>query len=117
MKSSLKTALLAGLMVAGSAMAGHAEGMLTDMHGMTLYTFDKDADGMSACYGDCAAKWPPYLVMEGETMGGEWGTVDRTDGTKQWTFSGQPVYLYIGDTAEGDTAGDGLGGVWHMIKK
>jgi len=106
---------LAGVMLAGSVMAGHAAGMLMDMNGMTLYTYDNDTAGVSTCYDACAAKWPPYLVSEGETMGEGWTQVDRTDGAKQWAYDGKPVYLYVDDKAAGDMMGDGAGGVWHII--
>lgn len=33
--------------------------ILVDAKGMALYTFDKDADGKSACVDACAGKWPP----------------------------------------------------------
>ena len=35
--------------------------VLTTANGMTLYTYDKDTVGQSACYGDCAQYWHPYL--------------------------------------------------------
>ncbi len=35
------------------------ETYLMDANKMTLYTFDKDEKGVSNCYDDCAAKWPP----------------------------------------------------------
>jgi predicted lipoprotein with Yx(FWY)xxD motif len=105
----------AGLLVAAGAL--HAETMLTDAKGMTLYTFDKDKDGQSACYDDCAAKWPPYLGKEGDSMAEDWALVSRTDGTMQWTYDGKPVYFFAGDAKAGDMAGEGMGGVWHVIKE
>src|SRR5579871_4774679 len=33
---------------------------MTDFQGMTLYTFDKDTQGVSNCYNGCAKAWPPY---------------------------------------------------------
>jgi hypothetical protein len=36
--------------------------VLTDTSGMTLYTFDKDAAGKSACNGPCATNWPPLMA-------------------------------------------------------
>ena len=36
--------------------------ILTDSKGMSLYTFDKDADSKSACVEACAAKWPPLMA-------------------------------------------------------
>ncbi len=98
-------------------VAGMAEAMLTDDKGMTLYTFDKDAGGKSACYDDCAAKWPPYMAAADEKMGEGWTSVDRTDGTKQWAYDGKPVYFFAGDKAKGDAMGAEMGGVWHVIKE
>lgn len=117
MMSSAKAGAMAAAGVLAMTLAAHAEGMVTDMSGMTLYTFDKDAGGVSACYDDCAAKWPPYLGNADEKMPADWTLVDRTDGTKQWAYDGKPVYFFAGDKAKGDMAGDGLGGVWHIIKE
>ena len=99
------------------APLGARADMVVDDKGMTLYTFDNDAGGVSACYDDCAAKWPPYMAAAGAAMTEGWTMVDRTDGTKQWAYDGKPVYFFAGDKAKGDMAGDGLGGVWHVIKE
>ena len=115
MLTSLKRTGLfsAGLIM--SAVAAHA-GMETAENGMTLYTFDNDSGGVSACYDDCATNWPPYLGEAGATMDKEgWTLAARTDGTMQWVFDGKPVYFFAGDAAAGDVNGDGLGGVWHII--
>jgi len=90
--------------------------VLTDMKGMTLYTFDKDSGDMSACNGGCAAKWPPLLAEAGATADGDYGLIKRDDGAMQWTYDGKPLYLWINDKAPGDTTGDGVGGVWHAAK-
>jgi predicted lipoprotein with Yx(FWY)xxD motif len=94
-----------------SAMAG----MIMDAKGNTLYIFDKDKGGVSACYDACAAKWPPYLGKADDKLTEGWTLVDRTDGTKQWAYDGKPMYYFAGDAKPGDKAGDGLGGVWHVI--
>jgi predicted lipoprotein with Yx(FWY)xxD motif len=97
---------------AGSALAGE--------DGMTLYTFDQDTEGTSACTGGCADNWPPFTVDEGEeaTAGegvtGEIGTITRDDGSTQVTYNGAPLYYFAGDEAAGDSNGDGLNGVWHI---
>ena len=106
---------LAALMFSGAA--AYADGMVTDPDGMTLYVFDKDTDGVSTCYDDCAKKWPAYVAKEGDTMAEKWTMVDRTDGTKQWAFDGKPVYHFDEDKAKGDIKGDGVGGFWHVIKQ
>ena len=116
MKSTKYLAALSVSLMLSTGFA-YAQGMIADKNGMTLYTFDKDAGGVSACYDDCAVKWPPYLGTADETMGEGWTLVDRTDGTKQWAYDGKPVYLFAGDKAKGDATGDAVGGVWHVIKE
>ncbi len=98
-------------------VAAQAAEMLTDKNGMTLYTFYKDAGGVSACYDDCAAMWPAYTGKEGDAMEKDWALAKRTDGTMQWTYDGKPLYFYAEDKAKGDMNGDGKGGVWHIIKE
>ena len=47
--------------------------VLTDANGMTLYTFDKDAEGKSACNGPCATNWPvamPIIVAQCSSRAG-----------------------------------------------
>ncbi len=117
MHVSKKLAALAAAFILGSGLAAQAAGMLADAKGMTLYTFDKDAGGVSACYDDCAVKWPPYLGKAGDKMAEGWTLVDRTDGSKQWAYDGKPVYYFAGDAAKGDAKGDGMGGKWHVIKE
>ena len=87
--------------------------VLTDANGMTLYTFDKDTAGVSNCYDDCAANWPPVTAAADAKADGEFTIVDRTDGTKMWAHEGMPLYLWVKDTKPGDVTGDGVGGVWH----
>ncbi len=87
--------------------------ILTDAKGMTLYTFDMDKDGASACYDQCAVNWPPLLAEAGAVADDDFGLTKRTDGTMQWTYYGMPLYLWVKDTAPGQTTGDGVKGVWH----
>lgn len=87
---------------------------LVDANGMTLYTFDKDDTGASNCAGDCAINWPPLAVAYGDKAWGDFTVVDRADGTSQWAYKDQPLYLWINDAKPGDTTGDGIGGVWHI---
>jgi predicted lipoprotein with Yx(FWY)xxD motif len=100
--------------LAGNVYAG--EKILTNKAGMTLYTFDKDSEGNSVCYGPCAVKWPPYAAASDATAKQDWEITTRKDGSKQWAFNGQPLYTWIGDTKAGDNTGDGVGGVWHTAK-
>jgi predicted lipoprotein with Yx(FWY)xxD motif len=90
--------------------------VLTDANGMTLYIFDKDEAGKSNCYDACATNWPPLFADEGAMAEGDYTIVERTDGTAQWAYKGQPLYYWINDAAPGDTTGDGVNGVWHVVK-
>ncbi|AZO46814.1 MAG: hypothetical protein EOS58_16325 [Mesorhizobium sp.] len=88
----------------------------TDVMGMTLYTYDKDEKGKSNCYDKCAANWPPLKAEAGAKADDEWTIVDRTDGTKMWAYDGKPVYTFVKDKKAGDVSGDGVAGVWHIVK-
>jgi predicted lipoprotein with Yx(FWY)xxD motif len=116
-------AALAVLAVSGYAATAMAQapakmtdGVLTNNAGMTLYTFDKDADGKSACNGPCATNWPPLLAAADAKASGDWSIVARDDGAKQWAYKGKPVYLWAKDQKPGDRTGDGFNSVWHVIK-
>jgi predicted lipoprotein with Yx(FWY)xxD motif len=87
--------------------------VLADAKGMTLYTFDKDTDGKSACNGNCAKNWPPLTAETGATSTGDWTVVTRDDGSKQWAYKGKALYTWVKDGKPGETTGDGVGKVWH----
>ncbi|WP_416409104.1 hypothetical protein [Agrobacterium rosae] len=91
--------------------------ILTDAHGMTLYTFDKDTDGVSACYDACATKWPPLVATKTDKPDGDYKPIARKDGTMQWSHEGKPLYLWQMDKKPGDMTGNGVGGVWHTAKE
>jgi len=113
--------LILGLAVSGSAFAQNAPakktgGMMTDNAGKTLYTFDKDAGGKSACNGPCAGNWPPLMAGSDAKASGDWSIITRDDGSKQWAYKGKPLYLWSKDQKPGDMTGDGFNGVWHVVK-
>lgn len=128
----LSTAIVAGLMVTACEKA-YADGgygdysyqsnvvqtagsaPLTASNGMTLYIFDRDTAGTSNCYDSCADSWPPFIASAGSSApSAAYSKVRRKDGTLQWAKNGAPLYFWVGDTAPGDTNGDGVGGVWHV---
>jgi predicted lipoprotein with Yx(FWY)xxD motif len=96
---------------------------LVDNHNLTLYTFDKDTPNQSNCYHQCAVKWPPaqvnpQLVAQGVDtlkLTGGFGVIQRKDKTYQWTYRGQPLYRWFKDKNPGDTRGDNIKNVWHII--
>jgi predicted lipoprotein with Yx(FWY)xxD motif len=91
---------------------------LADFSGMTLYTYDKDTAGVSNCYGTCATVWPPYTsgATAESALPANITVVTRTDGTKQFAWNGMPLYYYAKDKNPGDILGDGVGGIWHLVK-
>jgi len=88
---------------------------LANADGMTLYTYDSDTiGGKPTCVAECATAWPPLLAPANAVVTPEWAVVARSDGGKQWTYRGKPLYLFSKDTKAGDTNGDGAGGKWHL---
>lgn len=94
--------------------------VLTNAKGLTLYSFAPDTPAKSACYGSCAAYWPPVPgnAAAGPGVTGQLGTIKRTDGSTQATYDGHPLYTYIGDSAPGKDSGNNLnlnGGLWRDV--
>ena len=75
------------------------------------------------CYGDCEVKWPPAYVdsdltqkgIDNIKLTGGFGVTKRKDDTYQWTFEGKPLYRWFKDSQAGETTGDGVKNVWHLI--
>lgn len=99
--------------MAGKTALGPA---LTDAKGMTLYVFDKDMGGKSACNGACATNWPPLMAEAAAKPMGKYTIVTRDDGGRQWAYDGKPLYTWGKDAKPGDTTGDGVNSVWHVAK-
>jgi predicted lipoprotein with Yx(FWY)xxD motif len=94
--------------------------LLTNAKGLTLYWFAPDTSAKSACYGSCAAYWPPVTgsPSAGPGVNGKLGTITRSGGAIQATYDGHPLYTYIGDSAPGQDGGNNLnlnGGLWHVV--
>jgi predicted lipoprotein with Yx(FWY)xxD motif len=101
--------------------------ILVNSEGFSLYLFMQDTQNSSTSTctdaDGCTAEWPPLITAE-DPVAGEGvdetllGTITRDDGTLQVTYNGWPLYLYAGDTAAGDTNGQGLdefGGLWYLV--
>ena len=97
--------------------------VLVDARGRTLYLFEKDKRGVSACFGACATYWPPLLSPAKARPGSGvraslLGVTRRANGKRQVTYAGHPLYTYAGDTKAGQTAGEGLknfGASWDVV--
>ena len=97
--------------------------MLVDSRGRSLYLFEGDKASMSNCDTSCASVWPPLTTTGapkpgGGALAGQLGTLHRSDGTRQVTYHGHPLYLYVGDTQRGSVRGEGLdqfGAEWYAV--
>jgi predicted lipoprotein with Yx(FWY)xxD motif len=91
---------------------------------LTVYLFEGDHGATSACTGTCAQVWPPVTTAAAATAGGgaiaaDLGTITRSDGTKQITYKGHPLYFYAKDKDNGDAYGQGIHGFgsdWYVLK-
>lgn len=116
----------------GSAASGgltittaSASGMtfLTDGTGHALYLWVKDPSGKSVCEGPCAGAWPPVtskgtVTAAGSAVASDLGTITRSDGTKQVTYNGHPLYYFVADSGPGQAKGqgnNGFGAKWWLV--
>jgi predicted lipoprotein with Yx(FWY)xxD motif len=98
--------------------------ILFDGRGFVLYAFARDTHGRSACSGACAKAWPPYIVT-GKLIGragiaaGRLATVRRSDGSRQVTYAGRPLYYYVGDRKPRQILCQNVsefGGLWLVVR-
>jgi predicted lipoprotein with Yx(FWY)xxD motif len=105
------------------AHAGSAGTFLTTGSGRTVYLWAADGMNKSTCSGACAGAWPPVLAhgklaASGGVKAADLGTITRSDGTKQVTYDGHPLYTFAGDSAPGQTNGQGsdnFGAKWWLV--
>ena len=106
-----------------TTQAGSAGAFLTNASGRTVYLWAKDGMNMSDCSGACAAAWPPVpatgtLTATGSAKASDLGTITRSDGTKQVTYDGHPLYYFVGDSGPDQTGGqdsDSFGAKWWLV--
>lgn len=98
--------------------------IVVDAKGRTLYLFEKDRNGKSACSGACAKNWPP-LIVKGTPKAGtglkatKLGTTRRADGKRQVTYGRHPLYTFVADAGKpGSVKGEGVdafGAEWYVV--
>jgi predicted lipoprotein with Yx(FWY)xxD motif len=94
--------------------------ILVDQDGKTLYLFEADSMNKSNCSGGCLTLWPAVMAKGKATAGNgvSAGMIGTATGSSQVTYAGHPLYWFSGDTAAGDTNGEGLtdfGGAWYAV--
>jgi predicted lipoprotein with Yx(FWY)xxD motif len=94
--------------------------VLAEANGMVVYTYRGDSKGGSpTCTGACESLWPAVTGVPAAspdvTLPGTLGTVSMSNGAKQITYNGYPLYTLKGAGAL-STKGQGIEGKWHVIK-
>ena len=97
--------------------------VLINGSGHAVYLWAKDTKDVSACTGACAGAWPPVqatgtVTAAGSAKSSDLGTITRSDGTKQVTYDGHPLYYFSGDSAAGQANGQGsdnFGAKWWLV--
>ena len=108
------------IQTATATVKGTSETILTNAQGMTLYYRTTDMPPTMVCSGGCASVWPPLLVSGSNTptsttsLPGKLSVQADANGT-QVEYNGHPLYNFSGDTAPGQTTGEGFGGIWHVV--
>jgi predicted lipoprotein with Yx(FWY)xxD motif len=106
-----------------TTVSSSAGTFLANSSGHAVYLWTKDSNGMSACSGACAGAWPPVtttgtVTASGEAKSSDLSTITRSDGTKQVTYDGHPLYFFSGDSGPGMASGqgnDGFGAKWWLV--
>jgi predicted lipoprotein with Yx(FWY)xxD motif len=85
-----------------------------------VYSNVNDTAQASTCSGSCAKTWTPLTSVEAPVSAGGinpalLGTLLRTDGQRQVTYGGHPLYTYSGDKHHLGLAGQGADGSWFTI--
>ena len=108
------------IQTATTMVSGKSETILTNAQGMTLYYRTTDAPPTTVCSGGCASAWPPLLASGSNaptsktSLPGKLSVQTDANGT-QVEYNGHLLYTFSGDTAAGQTTGEGFGGVWHVV--
>lgn len=92
--------------------------ILVEIKGRGVYTYDGDkVANQSDCFAQCRLLWPPiYADDEAKPKGSFTILVRKDDGKRQWAFKGKPLYRWVSDLKRGDAGGDGVAGVWRLVK-
>lgn len=91
-----------------------------DATGKTLYLFANDTGTTSAVPANILTAWPPIKATGTPVAGAgidasKLGVAMQANGENWVTYGGHVVYMFSGDSAPGDTTGQGLGNVWYVI--
>ena len=101
---------------------------MADSAGNTVYYFSRDLAGTNNCTGGCASVWPIFYsskIVAGSGLDAkDFATITNSDGKRQTTYKGWPMYYYAPADATGQfvrekpgqVTGDQVGGVWYTMR-
>jgi predicted lipoprotein with Yx(FWY)xxD motif len=109
--------------IAISTAKGTGGMYLTGASGHAVYLWVADTGDRSSCSGACAKYWPPVVtkaapVASGGVQASDLGTITRSNGSKQVTYNGHPLYYFVGDKSSGTWHGqgsNGFGAKWWLV--
>src|SRR3954451_16488814 len=88
-----------------------------------IYLFGREGSSNPRCYGACAQAWPPVLAKgrpraRAGVRRSLLGTTRRSDGSKQVTYRGRPLYYYVNDPRGKAYCHDvtEFGGLWVVVQ-
>jgi len=88
--------------------------------GRTVYVLSNDTVSSLACTiaSGCTGVWPPVSPPSGVALSAGFTAFARSDNNaQQLAYNNHPLYTYSGDSAAGQTNGNGLqsfGGTWTV---
>lgn len=95
---------------------------LVDANGRTLYLFQGDKPNVSTLSRAGFAVWPAFTATgRPQATDGVSAThiaTIQSDGMRQVTYYGHPLYYYVGDKSVGEANGQGLkefGALWYVL--
>ncbi len=91
-------------------------GLLVEQGGRALYIYTQDTPGQSHCDPACEALWPPHYAAPDAKPFGPFTLAKSRDGRPMWAWQGRPLYRWISDRKRGAAGGDGVAGVWFLVK-
>jgi predicted lipoprotein with Yx(FWY)xxD motif len=96
---------------------------LVGSSGRALYLWVADPNDKSVCAGACAKFWPPLLTKSAPVAAAgvtarQLGTITRSNGSRQVTYDGHPLYYFALDKSMGSITGQGsdnFGAKWWLV--
>jgi predicted lipoprotein with Yx(FWY)xxD motif len=107
--------------VAISTSSKLAKPLLVDEAGRTIYLFVPNGNSTTSTVpAQFRPNWPPVTAASMPSAGAGLDSsklVEHTqpDGTRQLSYNGHLLYVYVGDQAPGDVNGQGFGNNWYVV--